>query len=277
MGISVIILVKNNESTIEECLEAVRQNNPEEILVIDGLSTDKTVEIARRYTSKIYSDEGRGVTYARQLGAELATEDYIAFVDSDVILTPTALKVMLNELRMKGWAAIHARILAMPMPRYLGWADQRFKNVIRPERPGERKAIISMHANLFPRDIILKYKIDPSLRCDDADLSYRLLKDGHKIGNSSAHCYHYQSATMTKHFYWTGMGAAKLLLKYKNSPTIIIRYVLIGALGFPIYGMLLSIVRGDPRLIPFFVVDGLVQTAGFVKQLLNAMIRGKNG
>lgn len=273
MGISVVILAKNNEKTIRECLESVQQNNPEEILVMDGLSTDKTVEIARGYTSKIHSDGGNGVTYARQLGAEMATEDYIAFVDADVTLPPDTLKVMFNELKMNGWAAIHARLLAKPVPGYFGWADQRFKNVIRPERPGERKATIAMHANLFPRDIILKYGIDPSLRCDDADLSYRLLKDGHKIGISSACCYHYQSASITKHFYWNGTGTAKFLLKYKNSPTAVIRYVIIGALAFPVYGMLLSIARGDLRLIPFFVVGAFVQTTGFVKELLSALIR----
>ncbi|MFC2067147.1 glycosyltransferase [Chloroflexota bacterium] len=267
-----MLLAKNNERTIQECLEAVRQNNPEEILVLDGLSTDKTIEIARRYTGKIYSDGGNGVTYARQLGAELANEDYIAYVDADVILAPNTLQVMLNELQMKGWAAIHARLLAIPMPGYFNWADHQWKNVIRPERPGERK-FIAMHANLFPRDIILKYGIDPSLRCDDVDLSYRLLKNGHKIGISSAHCYHYQSATIIKHFYWNGTGTAKFLLKYKNSPTAVIRYVIIGALAFPVYGMLLSVVKGDLRLIPFFVVDACVQTAGLIKELLDALIR----
>ena len=46
MPISVIIAAKNAESTIEECLDSVRRNNPAEIIVVDGNSSDKTVKIA---------------------------------------------------------------------------------------------------------------------------------------------------------------------------------------------------------------------------------------
>jgi len=47
LPISVIIVAKNAESTIEECLDSVRRNNPAEIIVVDGLSTDKTVSLSR--------------------------------------------------------------------------------------------------------------------------------------------------------------------------------------------------------------------------------------
>ena len=59
LPISVIVPAKNAESTIEECLISVQRNNPAEIIVVDGNSSDRTVEIARRYTEEIYSDEGR--------------------------------------------------------------------------------------------------------------------------------------------------------------------------------------------------------------------------
>ena len=84
LPISVIIIAKNAERTIEECLSAVKKSNPAEIIVVDGNSTDRTVEIARRYTEHIYPDEGKGIGYARQLGAEMASQEYIAYVDSDV-------------------------------------------------------------------------------------------------------------------------------------------------------------------------------------------------
>ena len=60
LPISVIIVAKNAERTIEECLEKIRRNDPVEIIIIDGDSTDRTVEIARKFTRRIYSDGGRG-------------------------------------------------------------------------------------------------------------------------------------------------------------------------------------------------------------------------
>ena len=86
LPISVIIVAKNAEATIAECMSAVQKNKPFEIIVIDGNSTDRTIEISRRYTERIYSDEDKGLGYARQLGAEMANQEYIAYVDSYVIL-----------------------------------------------------------------------------------------------------------------------------------------------------------------------------------------------
>jgi glycosyltransferase involved in cell wall biosynthesis len=59
--ISVIIAAYNEEAFIGRCLESIKNQTFKdfEILVIDGNSKDKTVEIVRRYTDKIfYSNKG---------------------------------------------------------------------------------------------------------------------------------------------------------------------------------------------------------------------------
>ena len=65
LPISVIIVARNSERTIEECMNSVQRNNPAEIIVVDGNSTDSTIEIAKRYTKRVYSDKGRGLGYER--------------------------------------------------------------------------------------------------------------------------------------------------------------------------------------------------------------------
>ncbi|MDP2942888.1 MAG: glycosyltransferase, partial [Candidatus Omnitrophota bacterium] len=50
--LSVVVIVKNEEKRIADCLESVRW--ADEIIVLDDMSTDKTVEITRRYTDKIF-------------------------------------------------------------------------------------------------------------------------------------------------------------------------------------------------------------------------------
>jgi glycosyltransferase involved in cell wall biosynthesis len=50
--LSVVIITLNEEAKIRDCLESVKWAN--EIIVVDSCSRDKTVEIAREYTSKIH-------------------------------------------------------------------------------------------------------------------------------------------------------------------------------------------------------------------------------
>ena len=45
--VSVVILAKNCEHLMEKCLESVLQNKPFELVVVDGVSTDRTREISR--------------------------------------------------------------------------------------------------------------------------------------------------------------------------------------------------------------------------------------
>jgi len=78
--VSAVILTRNNATTIRECLASVTQNQPYEIIIIDGYSHDATIEIVAEFTDRVYCDDGRGLCYARQLGAEEATGKYILYV-----------------------------------------------------------------------------------------------------------------------------------------------------------------------------------------------------
>ena len=118
LPVSVIICAKNAEGTIESCLKSVVDNNPAEIVVIDGLSTDRTLEITRRYTDLIYLDEGKGFTYSQQMGADRSTQEYIAYVDADVTLLPGTLDTMLTEFRQGDYISICAQVKPATLSNY---------------------------------------------------------------------------------------------------------------------------------------------------------------
>ena len=88
MKLSVITVVYNGEKTIERTIKSVieQKNTDIEYIIIDGSSTDKTMECVKKYTShiaKIVSEPDRGIYDAMNKGSRLATGDIIAFLNSD--------------------------------------------------------------------------------------------------------------------------------------------------------------------------------------------------
>ena len=84
--ISVIVPVYNTEKYIEKCLDSIVNQTFQdiEIIVINDGSTDHAEEKVLKYPSiKYYKKENGGLSDARNYGVSKATEEYIAFVDSD--------------------------------------------------------------------------------------------------------------------------------------------------------------------------------------------------
>jgi glycosyltransferase involved in cell wall biosynthesis len=86
MGISVVVVAKNEKGFIENCLKCLeKQTIKPEIIVIDGHSTDGTFEISKKYADKVVKDNKKGVADARNLGWKVAKGDIIAYCDADCL------------------------------------------------------------------------------------------------------------------------------------------------------------------------------------------------
>jgi GT2 family glycosyltransferase len=85
--ISVVIPVRNESSKIENCLNAVLSQSlkPSEVIVVDGHSTDKTVENASRFPVKILYENYHNRAGGCQVGVESAQGEYVAFTDGDCL------------------------------------------------------------------------------------------------------------------------------------------------------------------------------------------------
>ena len=105
--VSIIIPTKNSAKAFEQCLDSIRKQTHRniEIVVVDNYSTDNTVEIAKRYTDRIFSigpERSTQVNY----GVEKASGKYVYRVDSDFLLDPDIVTGAVNEAETKGHAAI---------------------------------------------------------------------------------------------------------------------------------------------------------------------------
>jgi glycosyltransferase involved in cell wall biosynthesis len=79
--LSVTIICKNEEENIRECLESVKW--ADEIIVVDSFSTDKTVNIVKEYTDKIFIEEWKGFAGQREFALSKVTKDWILPLDAD--------------------------------------------------------------------------------------------------------------------------------------------------------------------------------------------------
>jgi glycosyltransferase involved in cell wall biosynthesis/Tfp pilus assembly protein PilF len=81
--ISCCMIVKNEEIFLEKCLESIK-DYVDEIIIVDTGSTDKTVDIAERYTDKVYFHPWEGsFSKARNQALSYATSDWIFQIDGD--------------------------------------------------------------------------------------------------------------------------------------------------------------------------------------------------
>jgi len=97
---SIIITTKNEERNIENCLLSIKlQDFPRElveIIVVDNNSKDKTKEIAKKYTNKVYNF-GPERSAQRNFGMlEKAGGEYLMYLDADMLLSNNILKKAKN-------------------------------------------------------------------------------------------------------------------------------------------------------------------------------------
>jgi glycosyltransferase involved in cell wall biosynthesis len=83
--ISVIIPTLNEEKYIGKTLESLKNQiiGGDEIIVVDSFSKDKTVEISRKFSSKVVYFPRCGIGPAKTFGAQKAKNEVIAFLDAD--------------------------------------------------------------------------------------------------------------------------------------------------------------------------------------------------
>lgn len=107
--VSVVITTKNEEKNIENCLLSIKEQTYTEIeiIVVDNYSTDKTIELSRKYTDKVF-EKGPERSAQRNFGIlEMSKGKYAMFVDADMIFAPSLVEACVQSLEDHPWKALH--------------------------------------------------------------------------------------------------------------------------------------------------------------------------
>ncbi len=122
--LSVIVPVYNTEKYLGKCIESIlgQTQKDTEIILIDDSSTDKSLDIMNSYQEKnprsikiLQTKQNSGPATARNLGLNIATGEYIGFVDSDDFITPTMYEEMITvcEETSSDMARTNQRVLIL--------------------------------------------------------------------------------------------------------------------------------------------------------------------
>ncbi len=85
--LSVIIITKNEQDLIRDCLQSISWAN--EIIIVDSGSHDNTLDICREYTQHILTNsDWQGFGYQKNLALQQATGDWVFSIDADERVTP---------------------------------------------------------------------------------------------------------------------------------------------------------------------------------------------
>lgn len=99
--LSVCLVVKNEARYLAGCLESIK-NAADEIIVVDTGSTDHTVDIARRYTDKVFFFEWcDDFSKARNFSLDQATGNWILILDGDEELAPDSIQTLKKKMAQK--------------------------------------------------------------------------------------------------------------------------------------------------------------------------------
>ena len=79
--ISVTIICNNEEKNIEECIKSVLW--ADEIIVVDSFSEDKTIELAKKYTDKVFQNKWEGYAKQREFAVSKVSNQWIFSLDAD--------------------------------------------------------------------------------------------------------------------------------------------------------------------------------------------------
>lgn len=108
--VSVVIPVYNQEKLLTRCVKSIPKRWDIEIIIVDDGSTDKTTSVISdlvheypEYVGAVICKTNHGVSYARNLGLEKATGEYILFLDSDDYVDTYKMCELIDRYLVADW------------------------------------------------------------------------------------------------------------------------------------------------------------------------------
>ncbi|MBS1962182.1 MAG: glycosyltransferase family 2 protein [Bdellovibrionales bacterium] len=212
--VTVVVCVKDCESMIRPCLDSIFANHPAEVVVVDGNSRDGTARVAAEMGAKVVSDEGRGLAYARRIGALSAKSENILYIGPDNVLPFGFISEMMRLGREYGFDVVGAQTRVLE-PKTFSDRGLDFRWRVLMGEPGERAVIGT--PTLYRGGVLQDTNYEErAANADDTDVAERMRKKGKRLGVVPVQVFDANGMTLGaawRKFRWYGTGDAHF---YRN-------------------------------------------------------------
>lgn len=227
-SISVYICTYLEELNIEECIKSIKNNNIENIHIVDSSPNNLTADIAIKNNASVIKTK-KGLAGQRQVAIEHCKTEFIMFVDADDRLDSNCVKILFNELLDLKYDGIRAKTrIYCPQTYWQIAANEVLKYCIT--IPGPTKMI--GRPALYKTEILKKAGFDLSFNNignEDSALSIRMEKIGAYQGIGNGISYRKHPAKFRENFKdWKkyGYGDANIILEYPHKTYNVIKHLL---------------------------------------------------
>ena len=218
--ISVCLIVKNEEKVLKRCLDSVK-SFADEIIIVDTGSTDNTIDIAKKYTSKIYNFEWRDdFSMARNYGLKYAKCDYIMWIDADDVIDKKNIKKIINlKQNLKYETYMLKYQVAFDnngKPTFEYYRERIVKNCDSAKFNGFVHECITPFGRIEYTDIVIKNKKIETNREQNRNLKLynKHIKNGNKL--NAREMFYYAKELFYNKYYSKAIVIFKKYLKMKN-------------------------------------------------------------
>jgi glycosyltransferase involved in cell wall biosynthesis len=165
---------------LENCLNSVLPESPGEIIIIDGGSTDGSVELGLKHNLPVYYDGGGGIAGARHMGVVKSKMPYILFVGPDNILPAGFIREM--KKAMEDWGFVAAAPQTRVRDPITFWdKGLDFRLLVMENHAGPTDVIGT--PTLYKREIFEKIKYNELAgACDDTDICMQMRREKFLFG-----------------------------------------------------------------------------------------------
>ncbi len=222
---SVIVCSFNGSKTLDRCLESLQHiNYPDyEVILVDDGSTDNTQEIAGRHPwVKNIHQENKGLSFARNVGAQASCGEVLVYTDSDCMADPDWLYYLIGTLLSGDYAGVGGPNISPPAENWVqacvaaapgGPSHVLLTDVVAEHIPG-----CNMAFHRWAFDQVGGFDSEYRKAGDDVDFCWRLQQSGGFIAFSpAAIVWHYRRFTL-KAFkkQQEGYGEAESMLRFQH-------------------------------------------------------------
>jgi glycosyltransferase involved in cell wall biosynthesis len=271
--ISVVVCAKNEEHRIKDCLNSIQKNNIDEIILVDGNSTDNTSKIANQYECKVILSKSGSLTADRQIGIDNTRNNYVAMIDADHILNKNDIYDLYRDLCKYNLDIVQSQLETYHKNNILNIAEDQLYN-IQHNKPGQKKMIGTAPA-IYNKEIFDYIRFDEKItqKMDDTDFIYRLSKlKKYKIGVGETKIKQNHVAQLNeyyKKYLGYGYGDGEFIHKYPFKifsilNNLIFRYLLF----YPIKSLLVL----NFFSAPLFFFQGIIRLIGIIKYFFKKII-----